>query len=173
MTLEALFAAMSSAPLATLLVFLFPPLYAFVLRFLHGPGEGGLPPWRYLYAVLVYLTTIPGVFIAAVTAYLLLAQGTNLIKLDLLVFFLPVVSMIITLILVRTRVSFKDIPGFKRLSGLLLMLAAAFAVALIIDHLRIIVLFHGSILWLFGIAAVIFIALKIGISRLFRKKPGG
>jgi hypothetical protein len=78
MTIEALFSAMSSAPLVTLLVFLFPPLSALVLRF-----------------------------------------------------------------------------------------AAA---AVIIDHLRVIVLFNGSILWLFGIAAVIFLVSKFGAAKLFKKK---
>jgi len=56
--------------------------------------------------------------------------------------------MVITLILIKSQVSFKEIPGFNRLSGLLFMLGGAFAAALIIDRLRFVVLFHGSIFWL-------------------------
>jgi hypothetical protein len=161
---------LGSAPLITLLIFLFPPLYAVVLRFIHGKNKGGLAPWRYFYSVLVYLTSIPGTFIAVVTAYLLFIQGANLVELDLLAYFLPVLSMVVTLILIRMRVDFKDIPGFKRLSGLLVMLAGAFLAAFIIDRLRIFVVFYGSIVWLFVLALIIFMIIKGGAHLLFKKR---
>ena len=170
MTIEELFSAMSDAPLIILLVFIFPPLYALSLRLMHGKGKGSLPPWRYFYSVLVYLSCIPGMFITVITAYLLFIQGENLIKLDLLVYIFPIVSMIATLILVKSQVPFADIPGFNRIGGLLLMLGGAFFIALIIDRLRIVVLFHGSIVWIFIIAGIIFAVIKLGAYRLFKKR---
>lgn len=170
MTFEELFKLMSSAPLVILLIFLFPPLYALVLRLIHGKGRGGEKPWKYFYTVLVYLSCVPGMFITVITAYQLFVEGVNLIKLDLLVYFLPIISMVATLIMTKAQVDFREIPGFNRLSGLLLMLGGAFAAALIIDRLNFVVLFHGSILWLFGIAAALFILMKIGSARLLKRK---
>src|SRR3972149_5525514 len=108
MTIEDLFSLMSDAPLPTLLIFLFPPLYAIVLRLIHGKNKGQEKPWRYFYGFLVYLSCIPGTFIAVVTGYQLFVEGTNLIRLDLLVYFLPILSMVVTLILIKTQVAFKD-----------------------------------------------------------------
>jgi len=62
MTLEELFAVMSSAPIPVLLIFAFPPVDALALRFIHGKYRGGEAPWKYFYTVLVYLSCIPGMF---------------------------------------------------------------------------------------------------------------
>lgn len=46
---------------------LLPPLLALLFGLLHGRGRGGEPPWRFLYAILVYAVTIPGMGAAVVT----------------------------------------------------------------------------------------------------------
>lgn len=166
MTIEELLSLMSGAPFTVLLIFLFPPLYALLLKLLHSPAKSTQAPWKYLYAILVYLTCIPGLSMSVLTAYQLFVQKVNLLSLDLVVYLLPITSMVITLLLIRSQISFKDIPGFNRLSGLMLMLAAAFGIVFILDRLRLLVIFHGSILWLLGLAALLFILMKLGLKAL-------
>jgi len=78
------------------------------------------------------------------------------------------VSMIVTLAFIRKRVDFELIPGFERLSGLLVMIACSFAIALAIQKTKIFLFFGGSIHWLLLLAAVIFGLLKWGAHLLFR-----
>jgi len=170
MTIEELLSLMSSTPLTVLLVFLFPPLYALLLKLLTSPTKSTQSPWRYFYAVLVYLTCIPGLIMSILTAYQLFVQRANLLSLDIGVYLLPIISMLITLLLIRSQISFKDIPGFNRLSGLMLMLASAFGIIFILDRLRLLVIFHGSILWLLGLAALLFVLMKLGLKALNKRR---
>jgi len=152
------------------LAFVAPPVLAWLAGRLHGPERGKLPPWKYLYAVLVYLVCVPGMFSAVITAYSLFISRENLLDANLLVYFLPLVSMIATLVLIRKNVSFDDVPGFDRLSGLMVMVGCSFVIALVIQKTRIFVFFGGSIEKLFLLATGVFALLKWGTSMLFRRR---
>ena len=56
-----------------------PPLAALLLGRLHGRGGGAASPWRYAYALLVYVICIPGVGAAVVTGYTLFFTHENLL----------------------------------------------------------------------------------------------
>jgi hypothetical protein len=150
--------------------FLVPPAIAWLLGRIHERGRGGVPPWKHLYAALVYLACVPGMFAGVITAYTLFFSGENLLDANLLVYFLPVVSMVVTLVFIRKSVSFDEVPGFDRLSGLMVMVGCSFAIALAIQKTRIWVVFGGSIEKLFLLAAGIFALLKWGTYTLFRRR---
>jgi hypothetical protein len=150
--------------------FVAPPALAWLAGRWHGPGQGMLAPWKYLYAVLVYLVCVPGMFAGVITAYTLFVSGENLLDANLLVYFLPIISMIATLILIRKNVAFDDVPGFDRLSGLMVMVGCSFVIALVIQKTRIWVFFGGSIEKLFLLAAGVFALLKWGAYMLFRRR---
>ena len=78
--------------------------------------------------------------------------------------------MIATLVLIRKNVSFDDVPGFDRLSGLMVMVGCSFVIALVIQKTRIWVFFGGSIEKLFLLAAGVFTLLKGGTYMLFRRR---
>jgi hypothetical protein len=156
-------------PLVLVAVFLAPPLAAWLLGRMHPRGQGGLAPWKYLSAVLVYLTCVPGMFAAVITAYTLFFSRENLLDANLLVYFLPIVSMVATLILIRKDVPFDQVPGFDRLSGLMAMVGCSFAIALAIQKTNIWIFFGGSIGKLFILAAAVFALLKWGAYMLFRR----
>jgi len=147
-----------------------PPLVALVVGRLHDHGRGGAGPWKYLYAVVVYLACVPGMFAGVLTAYTQFFSRENLLDTNLLVYFLPIVSMIITLVLIRKNVAFDEVPGFDRLSGLMVMVGCSFAIALAIQKTRIWIFFGGSIERLFILAAGIFGLLKWGAYMLFRRR---
>lgn len=151
-------------------VFVALPLVAWGLGQMHERGKGGAAPWKYFYSVLVYLACVPGMFSSVVTAYSLFFSKDNLLDASLLVCFLPLVSMVVTLVFIRKTVSFDDVPGFDRLSGLMVMVACSFAIALAIQKTRIFLFFGGSIEKLFLLAAGVFALLKWGTYTLFRRR---
>ena len=146
------------------------PVMAWLLRWLHGPGNGASAPWKYVYSLLVYAVCVPGMFSAVLTAYSMFFRNENLLEVNLLVYLLPLVSMTVALVFVHKNVGFEAVPGFDRLSGLMILIACSFGVALAIHKTRIFVGFFGSIDRLFLLAAGIFALLKWSGYMLFRRK---
>jgi hypothetical protein len=156
-------------PWALLGVFVSVPVATWVVGRLHRCGQGGTTPWKYLYATLVYISCVPGLFAAVVTAYSLFFTSANLLEVNALVYLLPIVSMVVTLVLLGQNVDFAEVPGFHRLSGLMTLIGVSFAVALAISKTRVWLFFGGSIFLLFAIAAVAFVFMKWGIRAGFRR----
>jgi hypothetical protein len=156
--------------LVLLAMFLAPPLAAWLCGVAHGRNGGGNSPWKYCYSLLVYLTCVPGTFAAVITAYTLFFTRENLLDVNPLVYFLPLASMVATLVLIHKNVSFDLVPGFDRLEGLMVMIACSFAFALAIQKTKIWIVFGGSIGGLFLLAAGVFALLKWGVYMLFRRR---
>ena len=157
-------------PLAVTGVFIALPVLAWTLGRIHGRDNGGQSPWQYVYSVLVYVACVPGMFAAVLTGYALFFTKENLLDVNLLVYILPIVSMVVTLILIRKNVPFDLIPGFERLSGLMVMMGCSFVVALAIQKTNIWIFFGGSIDRLLLLAAGVFALLKWGAYMLFRSR---
>jgi hypothetical protein len=79
------------------------------------------------------------------TGYALLFTGENLLDVNLLVYLLPIVSMGATLGVMSRSVRFADVPGFDRLSGLMLLLGLTFAILLVLRRSFFGVFFIGSL----------------------------
>lgn len=169
MTIRELIDLVGRCPLVLMVAFLAPPVVAWLLGLMQPRGRGGSAPWKYFSAVLVYLTCVPGMFAGVITAYRLFFSRENLLDANLLVSFLPIVSMAATLILIRKNVSFDQVPGFDRLSGLMVMVGCSFAIALAVQKTNIWIFFGGSIGKLFILAAGVFALLKWGTYMLFRR----
>ena len=170
MTINDLIKLANGHVLALALFFLAPPVMAWLCGVMHGRGNGGNAPWKYIYSVLVYLVCIPGLLASVLTGYQLFFQRGDLLNVNIVVYFLPIISMIVTLILIHKTVNFDNVPGFDRISGLMVMIGCSFAIALIIDKTRILLLFHGPIMMLLAFAAGIFALLKWGTYMLFRRR---
>jgi hypothetical protein len=156
--------------LVTAIALISVPLAAFLWSLVQGKREGGQAPWKYGYSVLVYLACIPGVFAAVLVCYALFFTRQSLLNVNALAYFLPIVAMIATLLIVRDRVGFAALPGFGRLSGLIIMIAVSFVIALAIDKTRIFLGFFGSIDRLFILVAAIFVLLKAGFWLAFGRR---
>jgi hypothetical protein len=151
-------------------IFFVIPLFAWFVGQMHPPQNGAAAPWKYVYALLVYLTCIPGMFSGVITAYSLFFSRDNLLHVSLPVYVLPIVSMVATLVFIRRSVSFNDVPGFDRLSGLMTLVGCSFAIALAIQKTNIFLFFGGSIDRLFVLAIGVFALLKWGTAMLFRRR---
>src|SRR5262249_42889280 len=94
----------------------------------------------------------------------------NLLNVNLAVYLLPIFSMIVTLIFIYKTVNFENVPGFDRISGLMVMIGCSFLIVLAIDKTRIWLVFHAPIAGLVAVAAGIFELLKWGTYMLFRRR---
>lgn len=170
MTTRELIVLTGQHPVVLATTFIVPPVAAWVLGRIHGRAQGGAAPWKYFYSVFVYLACVPGMFAGVLTAYTLFISRENLLDVNPLVYFLPVVSMVVTLVFIRKNVSFDEVPGFDRLWGLMVMVGCSFAIALAVQKTNIWIFFGGSIERLFLLAAGVFALLKWGTYRLFRRR---
>ena len=170
MTIQELIQMANGHLLALVVFFVAPPVIAWACGLMHGRGNGGVSPWKYIYSALVYAVCIPGLFSSVLTGYALFFQRANLLNVNLAVYFLPIISMIVTLIFIHKTVNFENLPGFDRISGLMVMIGCSFLIVLAIDKTRIWLLFHGPIVMLLAVAAGIFALIKWGSYMLFRRR---
>lgn len=159
MTLHQFFDYLSTHALVTLGFFVFLPLMALFVGIV-GAGRGYESPWRTVYAVLIYLAAIPGMFAATLLVYLFLFERQSIWHVDLLTQVVPIISMVATLFLVQRNVDLAYVPGFGRLSGLLGMIAALLFVMYISQHFRWITFTYlPASAVLIGFVVVLFLAL--------------
>lgn len=136
MTLQELFNLIADNPDYILFFFFIVP-FAALLALILGKGEGHLEPWTYLYSVLIYLACIPGIFAVTLNIYLFLFEKQRILETDIYTQILPIVSMVITILLVRRNVNLDKIPGFDKLSGLIMIISATLGIMWFIDRTRI------------------------------------
>lgn len=169
-TIRELVELIAGRPAAVAVVLLGIPAAILVLGLMHGKGRGGAAPWRHLYAVLVYLVCVPGMFSAVLTGYTLFFTNENLLDVNFLVYILPIISMAVTLLLMRRQVNFDDVPGFGRLTGLMAMIGSAFVIVFALSRTRLWLVFGGSIAAFFALAAFAFGLMKWGAAAAFRRR---
>jgi hypothetical protein len=170
MTLRDFLSLAGNNPYILLGIFIIIPVLSWLIGMIHGRFRGGMAPWKYFYSLLIYLVCIPGIFASVVTAYSLFFHRENLLDVNILAYFLPIISMIATLVIIGQNVEFASIPGFDRLSGLMVMIAVSFAIALAIQKTRLFLFFGGSITMLIVIAVIAFALLKWGAYMMFKGK---
>lgn len=150
MTVAELIQLVGRRPGAVITYFALMPVLAWLLGQLHGVGAGARRPLRYAYSVLVYLCTVPGIFALLLLAYSLGVARADLLRLDLLIYILPIVAMGVTLAVIRRRVALRRLPGFERVSGLALLLGVVFVASLVLTRTHI-GIFFGAGLTTFGV----------------------
>ncbi len=143
------------------------PLLAWTLGKVPVHGTEERPPFRYAYSTLTYLSTIPGVFSAVLVGYSLFFVHQNLLTVNTLNYFLPILSMIVTLVLIGKKVDFNQLPGFDRLAGLIVLIATTFAILLFLYKTRIFIGFFGSMSYLIPLGIFLFFLLKWSTRKLF------
>lgn len=145
------------------------PVLALLLGLVHKRGAGNDFPWKYPYSTLVYAACVPGAFGAVVVLYMLLFANENLLDVNALVTLAPIVAMTVTLAIVGRNVSLTALPGFGRLSGLLVVLGLTFGVLFALSRTRLWLVFGGSAAMLVAGAAFVFALIKWGGYMAFRR----
>lgn len=169
MTLQELFDYLSDHPWVIISYFVIIPVIAVVLNRLSGK-KALLSPYAEIYSFLIYLTAIPGLLAIILNMYFFLFERRSILSLNIYTQLLPIASFIITLLIIRKNVSLDHIPGFGKLSGLLIMIFAGFGIMWVLDRTRIFFVafsympFHYVLLLFIGILVVI----RLGWKRLFK-----
>lgn len=167
MTLGQLFDTLSQNPALIIFYFVALPLSA-LLGLLLGSGQGHASPWKYFYCAIVYLACVPGIFSITLSLYQFLFERIPVTDLDVFTQVLPILSMFLTLFLVIQNVSLEEVPGFGKLSGLMMLILVLFAFMWILDKTRIIV-FTGFPFYLVIILMVAFFVLvRFGINKMIK-----
>ena len=168
MTLGELLSYFSQHPIGLILYFTLVPIAAF-LAWQLGKDEGHLKPWNGLYCLLVYLSCIPGIFAVALTIYLVVFRKENFLDADIYTQILPIISMFFTLILIKRNVDFDQIPGFRKISGLMISIAAVMAIMLMVEKTRLLVFSYMPISQLLLIFLGALLLVVFGVSRMFKR----
>ena len=167
MTLGEFFSWSGQNPAVLLIYFLAIPAIA-LLAGAFSKGEGHLSPWKYLYSTLIYMVSIPGIFAVTLSIYLFLFERQPIMDMNLHTQVLPVLSMIATLMIITKQVRLDQIPGFDRLSGLIVIIGSMIALMWIIDKTHI---FAITIIPFYVVVLILlagFFVIRMGIRRLGR-----
>ncbi len=168
MTLGDFIRAINDDPMPAVAYFLAMPLLATIAGWISGT-EAHRAPWKYFFALLVFAVCIPGIFSVSLSVYLFLFQGGgNIFNLNLITQVLPLLSMILTLSIIRQRVAFAYIPGFHKLSSLMLALGAIFFLMYLLDRTRIVAFVHMPVQYLLLVVGAALLVIHYSFRQLVR-----
>ncbi|TNE54293.1 MAG: hypothetical protein EP344_14425 [Bacteroidetes bacterium] len=166
MTLREFFDYLSAHPLSIMGFFLLIPLIALLAGWM-GRGDGHVSPWSYLYAALVYAVCIPGIFSIALSIYLFLFErGGSILNTNILTQIVPVLSMVLTLGIIRRNTAFEHIPGFGKLSSLMVTIGAVFVLMYILDRTHLIAFVRLPVQYLVLIVVGTLLVVRYGFRQL-------
>ena len=164
MTLGDFFKLLGENPFYILTFFTSIPLIA-LLTNLMGSGEGNISPWRYLYSTLLYLVCIPGIFSVTLSIYFFLFEKRPILETDIYIQIVPILSMIATIVITKRNADLNNIPGFDKLSGLIMMISATLIFMWFIDRTHIMVFSYMPFQTVLIIFAILLIVIRVGWSR--------
>ena len=165
MTLGEFFEWTGEHPVLLLGFFIAVPLIA-LLAGMFSKGEGHLSPWKYLYSLLIYLVSIPGIFAVTLSIYLFLFERRSIMDTNLYTQVLPILSMIATILIIKKQVSLDLVPGFDRISGLILIIAALMCLMWIVDKTHIYAITFLPFYVVIFILLAGFFVIRLGLRRL-------
>lgn len=169
MTLGEFFNALSENPSIVCFLFVAVPLTA-LLASIFGKNEGAKSPWKELYTILVYITSIPGIFAITLNVYLFLFERQPILETNIFTQIFPILSMVVTLWLVRRNVSFEDIPGFDKLGGLILIIAALIILMWILEKTHIYAITIIPFSYFIFMFVILLVIIRFGWKRMYTNK---
>ncbi len=164
MTLQDLFNALGNYTTATILFFVALPVLALFIGLVGGTKDH-LSPWKYFYSVIVYLVSIPGVFAVGLNVYLFLFQRQDVMQTNLLTQIVPILSMVLTVFILKRNIKLDFIPGFDKIYGFWLMLFSTMFLMWLLEKIRIVVFSFLPFQYLLGIFGILFLLIYFGWRR--------
>jgi len=167
MTVRDLFEFVGNNPSYVLFYFIGLPILAGIIGLL-GDEKCSYSPWKEVFMIIIYAVMIPGIFALFFNLYLFLFERGSILNFNIFTQILPIVSMVVTLFVIRRYVRFEQIPGFDKISGLIMIISSIIILLWFADRMRIITFtympFHYFILLFIGLL----IAINWGAKKLLR-----
>lgn len=142
------------------------PLIAFITGFFHRRTRGEQTQLRYVYSVLTYVSTIPGTLSMSLIGYSIFFTRSNLLDVNAIAYFLPLLSMLVTLLVIGKQAEFSELPGFDKLSGLIVLLLVTFGIVLLIFKTRIFIGIFASMKHVLVFAVLVYFLLKWSLKKI-------
>jgi hypothetical protein len=165
LTLQEFFNYISDNPTEITVFFLAVPATALIAGWI-SRGEGHQAPWNYLYAALIFAACIPGIFAITLSVYFFLFERGSIKQVNMLTQVLPILSMFLTLGIVRRNVSYNQIPGFDRISSLMFMIGAIIILMYLLDRTRIFAFVHLPVQYLLFIIVGLLLVIRYGMKQV-------
>lgn len=165
MTLKDFFDYISLNPEYILYYFLGLPVLAAIIGII-SHKSGSSSPYRELFMIIIYAVTIPGIFALFLNVYVFLFENRSIMDLNIHTQILPVVSMIATLLIIRRYASFDSIPGFDKISGFMMTIAAVIFLLWVLDRFRVIAFVYMPFYYLIILVVVLLIVLNYGLKKI-------
>ena len=165
MTLNDFFAMLNEHPAFTMGFLILIPALAFIIGVI-ADDRSNLNPWKQIYMVLLYLICIPGIFSVSLLLFTFLFENKSIYDIDLITHFLPLVSMIVTIIITRRYVSLDEVPGFGKLTGLIMMISVILLILWVLQKTRIIMFTYMPIIYVLLILLALILVFRFGMKRL-------
>jgi hypothetical protein len=166
MTLQELFDAASAQPHFVIIYFIALPLVAAIMWWI-AKDHGIESPWKYIYTALVYLACIPGILAFTFDIYMFIFQRGNILSTDINLQVLPILSMALTLWLIRKNIDFQEIPWFDNISRMITIIFSVLILMFLIDKIHIYSFTYVPLWQLLGIFVALILIVRYAWSRMF------
>ncbi|WP_158975194.1 hypothetical protein [Cellulophaga sp. L1A9] len=123
---------------------------------------------KYIMSFLVYSVCIPGVLALFLLLYNILFLGSSILQLGLVTYFVPIVAMILILLILNRKIKMSKLPGFTRLSSLIVMIGISFILLFVLQRSYFGVVFLGGFTQLLLVFAVIMVVLRVAWNKFVK-----
>ncbi len=154
-------------PYFILFYFLAIPLTAFLINVV-GKGEGHMSPWCIIYTALIYMVVVPGIFSILLNIYHILFEKQSIYDANMIAQILPILSMILTLMIIKRNVDYSQIPGFGRMTSFLGTVTAVMLILFILNKTHLIAFTYVKFQYILLMLVILFVALRYGTRLLFK-----
>jgi len=165
MTLQQILDAFTQYQTQTLYFFFGIPLLAVIAIFFKKKYSKNL--WVKVFdSLLIYLVSIPWILSFILSIYSIFILKGNILELNILPYFVPLISMWVTYTIIQKSIWLKEVPWFGKISSLLLLIFLTFIVVFLLQKIFIWVVFVWSISYIVWLFLVIFIAMKFSFDKM-------
>jgi len=165
-TFNSIFQSITQHPIHVLIYFFIPALLAIFAGFFH-PRMVVLPKGlQYFYSIILYSVIIPCIFSCLLVLYALLLTRQNLLNVNVLIYFAPIVAALFTLSIVKRKVVLSRLLWVEQLIRVVILLFVGFFGIFLLTRLHIFVGFWGTLTQLALIGLVLFFGVKWLVKKL-------
>lgn len=130
--------------------------------------ESNVNNLKYVASAIVYGVCVPGIFSVLLIFYTLFLLNTSLLEVSMTIYFLPIVMMAFVLYGLNKKLKMRLIPGFDRLSGLMILIAITMLIIFVLQRTYFGVLFIGGFFQILVVFIILFLLLKMAWTKLTR-----